>query len=401
VDGGTSRFDKSGIVYHAVCSGCDAYNAADMPTSDFPTTAGAWSRVNRSNNCNNAAFKFDLSSLRAIVQSNSLQLDKPGLNNVCIPDSIVFENLSTGGKTYEWNLGDGTRIVKTDLSPVIHQYKNTGRYIVKLKAVDPGTCKVTDSTSTFVDVHIKQSFVQEDDALCAETSYKLLAGGGVSYQWLSEDGTFESSNPTPTVSPPDTLKYYVTITEATGCVNYDSVKLSVIPSVLPGFEMTLEGECKGRPVVHVSDTTENIYNAQLFFDFGDGTTADLSEITHAYDKDGLYTVKLTGVQSFCVYETTKSVPVFEMTVPNIITPASKDGMNDTFIIQYGDQEGVTPVDFDLKVSLTIYNRWGKKVYEEKDYQYDWSGDGLSAGVYYYEVTVEDHATCRSWVQVFK
>jgi hypothetical protein len=252
-----------------------------------------------------------------------------------------------------------------------------------------------------VDVHIKQSFVQEDDALCAETSYKLLAGGGVSYQWLSEDGTFESSNPTPTVSPPDTLKYYVTITEATGCVNYDSVKLSVIPSILPGFEMTLEGDCKGRPVVHVSDTTENIYNAQLFFDFGDGTTADRSEITHAYDKDGLYTVKLTGVQSFCVYETTKSVPVFEMTVPNIITPASKDGMNDTFIIQYGDQEGVTPVDFDLKVSLTIYNRWGKKVYEEKDYQYDWSGDGLSAGVYYYEVTVEDHATCRSWVQVVK
>ena len=27
VDGGTSRFDKKGVVYHAVCSGCAAFNA--------------------------------------------------------------------------------------------------------------------------------------------------------------------------------------------------------------------------------------------------------------------------------------------------------------------------------------------------------------------------------------
>src|SRR5690606_37924904 len=55
VDGGTSRFDKSGIVYHAVCSGCAAYNAIGVPTSDFPTTPGVWSNQNRSQNCNNAA----------------------------------------------------------------------------------------------------------------------------------------------------------------------------------------------------------------------------------------------------------------------------------------------------------------------------------------------------------
>ncbi|MGC3946863.1 MAG: hypothetical protein QM762_20485 [Chryseolinea sp.] len=65
VDGGTSRFDKGGIVYQAVCAGCSAYNASGRATSDFPTTKGAWSNLNRSGNCNNAAFKFDLSSLKA------------------------------------------------------------------------------------------------------------------------------------------------------------------------------------------------------------------------------------------------------------------------------------------------------------------------------------------------
>ncbi|MFN4957981.1 MAG: hypothetical protein ACK5ZY_11920, partial [Cyclobacteriaceae bacterium] len=50
VDGGTSRFDKGGVVYHAVCSGCAAFNSTGGPTSDFPTTANAWSRFNQSAN---------------------------------------------------------------------------------------------------------------------------------------------------------------------------------------------------------------------------------------------------------------------------------------------------------------------------------------------------------------
>lgn len=56
VDGGTSRFDKKGVVYQSVCAGCGVNNL-------FPTTAGAWSRTNNSNNCNNALFKFDFENL--------------------------------------------------------------------------------------------------------------------------------------------------------------------------------------------------------------------------------------------------------------------------------------------------------------------------------------------------
>ena len=52
VDGGTSRFDKFGIVYQSVCGGCGNQ-------SDFPTSPGAWSSTNDSQNCNNLVFKFD------------------------------------------------------------------------------------------------------------------------------------------------------------------------------------------------------------------------------------------------------------------------------------------------------------------------------------------------------
>src|SRR5690606_29750837 len=38
VDGGTSRFNKNGTVYQAVCAGCGSFDT-------FPTTAGAWSNT--------------------------------------------------------------------------------------------------------------------------------------------------------------------------------------------------------------------------------------------------------------------------------------------------------------------------------------------------------------------
>lgn len=95
------------------------------------------------------------------------------------------------------------------------------------------------------------------------------------------------------------------------------------------------------------------------------------------------------------------MPVFKLKIPNVITPGREDGANDKFIIQYGDREGDTPATYGYKTGLIIYNRWGSKVYEAADYQYNWEGAELAAGVYYYELTVEGHATCKSWLQLIK
>jgi gliding motility-associated-like protein len=58
VDGGTSRFDKNGIIYQSICAGCGGY-------SDLPVTAGCYSPVNKGKRpftgqggCNNAMVKF-------------------------------------------------------------------------------------------------------------------------------------------------------------------------------------------------------------------------------------------------------------------------------------------------------------------------------------------------------
>lgn len=402
VDGGTSRFDKDGIVYQAVCSGCVAENADETPTSDFPTTTGAWSKLNRSGNCNNAAFKFDLSSLKARVQSNSIRLDEPGLSKICMPDPIVFQNFSTGGETFEWDLGDGTKLVKYDTSRVTHQYQNDGVYTVWLKAIDKGTCKVKDSASVRISVFVADIRVQDDDKLCLNNAYTLKASGGASYFWYTEDMIFQSDKQNPTVLPNDTTRYIVRVTETSGCAQLDTVQLDVIPTLMPTFEWDQSAECFDRPSLRVTSTTDSLWNDdRLFFDFGDGTMSELTEVEHDFEKDGVFNVKLVLVRDICVTEQVVSLPVFQLKIPNVITPGKKDAANDEFVIQYGPVAGITPANHGFKTSVRIYNRWGKLVYNSDDYQYDWDGEDVEGGVYYYEITVEGHATCKSWLHLVK
>ncbi len=86
VDGGTSRIDKNGFLYQAVCAGC-------YGRSDFPTTAGAWSNENNASNaCNLAVVKFYLKP-----SSPQLHVEEPFiLNSEKEPFFKIFPNPNNG-----------------------------------------------------------------------------------------------------------------------------------------------------------------------------------------------------------------------------------------------------------------------------------------------------------------
>lgn len=389
VDGGTSRFDKNGIVYHAVCSGCGGF-------SDFPTTTGAWSRKNNSLNCNNAAFKFDLSSLRARIQTNSLKLNLPGLNKVCLPDPIVFQNKSTGGKTFYWNLGDGTQIVAPDTARIVHQYKNTGQYKIKLKAVDSGTCLGKDSTSTIVNVYKPLGVAGPSGSYCNGTSYQLSASEGVSYDWVEIKGNLKTNQQNPIVAPAVETDYQVTIVDFQGCTIKDTVNVRPIAGIDLQFDWNRTYDCFSRPILNLKNLT--VESEETFWDFGDGTVSDMRDETHYYQKDSLYAVRLVGKKEYCVYDKKIDVPIFTFFIPNVITPDQSPGENDTFQLLYGDH---LPKDMNITVSLRIYNRWGNEVYSNSNYQNNWDGGNLDNGIYYYELTVAEETTCKGWVQIMR
>jgi hypothetical protein len=402
VDGGTSRFDKFGIVYHAVCAGCETINDTNNSSSDFPTTLGAKSRVNASKNCNNAAFKFDLSSLRARFRTNNVAFSMPNFNNVCYPDTLRFQNLSTGGEFYNWNFGDGTIITKpkSDTASLLHQYQAEGVYTVRLIAQDDNTCSEADTTYRQINYFKDVIEIGEGGDLCEGSAFQLLASGGSVYDWTSNDNSFTSNAASPTVQPIDSTMYYVTVTDSDGCFKSDSLLVNVIPGIALKWEWDFITDCVSRPVVHVRNTTPTTGDETLFFDFGDGVTSDGVDETHAYDADGLYTIKLVGVREFCAFEESVDLPMYTLLVPNVFTPEHSSGFNDSFTVGFGEA-GYSPHDAGLKVALTIVDRWGKPVYQSDDYRNTWRAANVEGGVYYLTLQLDDLATCKTWVHVVK
>ena len=137
VDGGTSRFDKNGKVYQAVCAGCFTNN-------DFPTTPGAWSTTNGSaTNCNLGVFKFALEDINTAISVPNYY--------ACIPNSYQFSSLSTGGNLYYWDFGDGNT---SNLMSPSHLYADTGVYNVSLIVADSVSCVLSDTAFTVSYTHL-------------------------------------------------------------------------------------------------------------------------------------------------------------------------------------------------------------------------------------------------------
>lgn len=198
-DGGTSRFDKSGTVYQAVCAGCQG-------NSDFPTTSGAWSNTNNSFGCNLGAFKFDLGSI-----TPSISIPQP---YVCIPSAYQFNNNSSGGNEYTWYFGDGD---SSNLFAPAHNYQDTGHYEVTLIVSDSTGCLLADTTSLFIDVFaLGNANVSIIDTICQGDSAFLESSGGVTYSWFPP---LFLSNPTGQSTyafPEFTTEYMVIATDSCG-----------------------------------------------------------------------------------------------------------------------------------------------------------------------------------------
>lgn len=195
VDGGTSRFDKDGIVYQAICAGCGG-------NSLVPTTPGVYSNTNNSTNCNLALIKFDVSDYTAIIAP-----DVPP--QVCVNTNVTFTNQSTGGTQFLWLFGDGNSATTYNAQ---HTYTTPGDYTVMLIATQEAACIPSDTA--FAEITIvppPEVTVQPINIICPGDSVELTASGGNSYQWLSSPGlpANQANLSNPTVTPMTTTTYTV------------------------------------------------------------------------------------------------------------------------------------------------------------------------------------------------
>ncbi|GIV41986.1 MAG: hypothetical protein KatS3mg034_1296 [Vicingaceae bacterium] len=192
-DGGTSRFDKRGKIYQAVCAGCGG-------SSSFPTTPGAWSNTNNSTNCNLAVFKLDVEPLKATIASSV-----PG--HLCYPPATVtFVNQSTGGNYYTWHFGDGN--ISHQTMPT-YSYQDTGTYEVTLIVQDTN-CLAADTAKLTIRVDpVPQAIIDPVYQMCFGDTIQLSAGGGDHYKWFPSNYISNDTIKNPLVYPPANQKYFL------------------------------------------------------------------------------------------------------------------------------------------------------------------------------------------------
>ncbi|WP_343637809.1 T9SS type B sorting domain-containing protein [Fluviicola sp.] len=257
VDGGTSRFDKNGVVYQSVCAGCNTCGGCPNVNSDFPTTPNAWSNLNlndtdlnpgSNNNCNNVVFKFDFQLLP------KAEFNPSGLGG-CEDFTVTFTNTSSPSDSYEWDFGNG--VTSTIFSPTV-TYTEPGVYDVQLRVTD-SVCLLTDTNQITITVLPDiQLAVSNDTILCSPMPLVFTAnsfGSADYFVWSSTDQFTDTLNATVAdsvlnITPGATTTYYVRAGNAY-CSKIDSVTVYFI-----GGSLTITGNdsiCLNEPTTLTAD----------------------------------------------------------------------------------------------------------------------------------------------------
>ncbi|MGY8988664.1 MAG: DUF7948 domain-containing protein [Flavobacteriales bacterium] len=221
VDGGTSRFDKKGIIYQSVCAGCG--NHDDFPIEPNP---GAVSATNNSNNCNNGVFKFDLDF--PILISN---FDAPWVG---CENNISFTNLSSTvqNTTYFWDFGDGQTSTQTNPT---HQYLTPGIYDIILIASSPVACNLSDTIFKQIYILSNSSTNLQSVEVCKKESVQIgvlpINDPSISYFWIPSSGLSNVTIPNPISTISISTQYQLIISDGNCAdtifqmVNVDSISL--------------------------------------------------------------------------------------------------------------------------------------------------------------------------------
>ncbi|MGQ9846316.1 MAG: T9SS type B sorting domain-containing protein, partial [Bacteroidales bacterium] len=209
------------------------------------------------------------------------------------------------------------------------------------------------------------SYVQ--DSLCPNRYYRVRVNG----QSLSPDAA-------PGTYCHDTIRIWL---PDTGYVYARFDTMSIMQMQAAPYELQL------------INTTINgrKYSWRVYDDSGNLIwSSTLQDFHYTFEDEGCYRIVLIATSKQGCRDTVEykwlcvdSKPEFD--VPNVFTP-NGDGQNDDFIIH-----GKAIVEF----KCTIFNRWGKKLYEWDDITKGWNGKingngaDASPGIYYYVVTAKD------------
>ena len=306
VDGGTSRFNRDGVIYQAMCANC-------FKSVPFPGTPGVWSKSNQSQGQNGACnlgmlkIEMDFSGVRSDLHAaiNGISNDTSG----CVPLKVDFTDSLKKGKRYYWYFGDGTGDTTTTPASS-HVYNKIGLYSVMLVTIDSTTCNISDTSYKHIragDNKVSLDFISNKLPPCTNLSYNFTntstaVRGGFqpnTFTWDFGDNSpilVQSTNPVAhTFGGPGTYQVTLSVNDTTFCNSpADTVKTIRLSSQVKASFSTPSAGCVPYNAVFANNSLGGL---TFNWNFGDGTSSTDDNPTHLYTQTGTYKVTLTAYDS--------------------------------------------------------------------------------------------------------
>ena len=291
-------------------------------------------------------------------------------NKFCTGDSINLRADTAYASTiYKWFVNDS--LVSTAAQPKIKLDK-VGKQNITLHINE---CLVEQ------DIQVSPSLVPilKDTSLCEAQPISLTAANnGNKYLWNTKETT-------QTIAVSNGGKYKVTVTNTCNQI-LDSASVKLYPRFYD-FLNPITEVCEQGKVTLTAPSGATNYN------WNTGETTSSITITQA----GKYQVQLAN-RCYALSDSTEVVffnEIYKTSAQNLVT-ANGDGKNEALELFTHDLQDFT---------LSIYNRWGARVFISHNSLEVWKPNEVEAGVYYYSVTA---AYCngkpyeqKGWVQVVK
>jgi len=459
VDGGTSRFDKRGVITQAIC-GCK-----DNNDQYFKGTINSYQPNIGSNNCNNGVMKINLFDLK--VKFNFAGAIK-------CPSTITLTNQSENGEFYTWLFGNGDSL-QSNTRTVNYTYSSPGKYIITLKAINTRTCVyqavAIDSITIPDPFNLPASYPV--DSFCVGDTIRPIFNELEPYsiQWKPQNYLSDPTSYKPVITPLGSLRYTIEVKNQQGCI-------AKIDYGLQNRKINL-----GFGTEKTYLPCDGIYKIKLFsnkdsserykWTFGNGDTASGPVVFRTYSRNGRYPVQLNGIKGNCEENAFDTLDLNDQKItilPSFTTSRLYEGCDQPYIVftnttrnghsfiwDFDDGFKTTEINprhryekagtYEVKLEgykdncrevyikkividefyvpnlitlnddlkndlftirglqpdwgLEIYNRWGSQVFETSVYKNDWKPAKVEEGVYFYNILFPGGNHCNSWFQVVK
>ncbi|MBQ7489157.1 MAG: gliding motility-associated C-terminal domain-containing protein [Bacteroidales bacterium] len=319
-------------------------------------------------------------------------------------DGITPDGSGNHCDQFEWDFGDGG--TSTEANPS-HTYPGPGTYNVKMVSIiGGGACR--DSLIKKIVIPPFGPQIIGDTVICDGENVLLNTTEGVTFAWSTGDSTAAI-----VVTPHTTTTYTLFAADSNGCADTLTHTITVYPTYFTpltasvcqgesfyeyGYQLTnlqqvgttnyvlnlttvngcdsilsLDMTVREMPKVELGNDKTVCFEeiGGIYLDAGKNyehylwNTGENSRVIHVTDT-GYYAVEVNN--QGCIQ--TDDIHIYELCpyqlyLPNTISPYYPDGVNDYFSLPSTERI--------LTMEITIFDRWGKIVFESNDPNFKWDG----------------------------